>query len=194
MALGGVAQLVDHFQSGVHGCIIADGVLGAGDIVVDGAGQTDHRDAAVCQLAGTTVGTVAADDDQCINAQFAALGRALILTFLGLELQAAGRVKDRAAGLNDVGDTAQIHFKAFAVQQTIVAALNADHPIALVQTCTHHRTNCGIHAGGVAAAGQHTDRFDLLFHKRDSLQLFLHSPWSSVPFYQTPFLCFAHLA
>ncbi len=181
VALGGVAQFVDHFQSGVHRSIVADGVIGACNIIVDGAGQADHRDAAVCQLTGTTVGAVAADDDQRINAEFAALGRTLVLALFGLELQAAGGVQDGAAGLDDVGNTAQVHFKALAVQQAVVAALNADHPISLVQTGTNHSAHCSIHAGGVAAAGQDTNRFDLLFHKRDSLQLFLHSPRSSAP-------------
>ena len=41
MALGGIQQLVDHLQSGVHSGIKTDGVVGAGNIVVDGAGQAD---------------------------------------------------------------------------------------------------------------------------------------------------------
>ena len=80
VALGGVAQLIDHLERGVHRRIIADGVVGAGNIVVDGAGQADHRDAAVCQLTGAAVGAVAADDHQRIDAQLAALGCTLILT------------------------------------------------------------------------------------------------------------------
>ena len=42
VALGGVAQLIDHLERGVHRRIITDGVVGAGNIVVDGAGQADH--------------------------------------------------------------------------------------------------------------------------------------------------------
>ena len=171
VALRSITQLVDHLQCGVHGGVITDGVIGAGNIIVDRTGQTDHRDAAVCKLTSTTVRAVAADDDQSIDSKLTALCSALVLTFLGLELKAAGRIQDRAASLNDVGDAAQVHFKALAIQQTIVAALNADHPITLVQTGTNHSTNCSIHTGGIAAAGQHTNRFDLLFHKRDSLQI-----------------------
>lgn len=36
-------QLVDHFHSGIHGRIIADGVIAAGDIVVDGCPEAPHR-------------------------------------------------------------------------------------------------------------------------------------------------------
>ena len=38
VALGGIAELIDHFQCGVHSRIVTDGVIGAGNIVVDGAG------------------------------------------------------------------------------------------------------------------------------------------------------------
>ena len=85
----------------------------------------------MCQLTGAAVGAVAADDHQRVNAQLTALCSALILTLLGLELQAAGRIQDGATGRDDIGNAAQVHFKALAVQQAIVAALNADHTEAL---------------------------------------------------------------
>ena len=186
VALGGVAQLVDHFQSGVHGCIIADGVLGAGNVVVDGAGQADHRNAAVCQLACAAVRTIAANDDQCVNAQLTTLGSTAVLAFLGLELQAAGSVQNSTAGRNDVRDAAQVHFKAFAVQQAVVTTLNADHAVTFVQAGTDHSAHGSIHARSIAAACEHANRFDLLFHTRDSLQFvssFTHEP---APFFITP--------
>ena len=176
MALGGVAQLVDHLQSSVHSGIVTDGVVGAGNIVVDGAGQADHRDAAVCQLTGAAVRTVAADDHQRVNAQLTALGCALILALFGLELKAACGVEDGAAGRDDVRNTAQVHFEALAVQQTVIAALDADHAEALVQAGTDHGTDSCVHAGGVAAAGENTDRLDLLFHREIPSNLFLHIP------------------
>ena len=176
MALGGVAQLVDHLQSSVHSGIVTDGVVGAGNIVVDGAGQADHRDAAVCQLTGAAVRTVAADDHQRVNAQLTALGCAFILALFGLELKAACGVEDGAAGRDDVRDTAQVHFEALAVQQTVIAALDADHAEALVQAGTDHGTDSCVHAGGVAAAGENTDRLDLLFHREIPSNLFLHIP------------------
>ena len=181
MALGSVAQFVDHFQRSVHRGIVADGVLGTGDIVINGAGQADHGNTAVCQCAGTTVGTVTANDDQCINAQLTALLSALILTFLGLELQAACRIQNGAASRDDVRNAAQVHFKALAVQQAIVAALNADHTEALVQACTDNGANCSIHTRSVAAAGQHTNRFDLLFHGKIPSNCFVIYLWSTYP-------------
>ena len=47
MALGGVAQLIDGLDSGIHSRIVADGVFAAGDVVIDGAGQADAGNALV---------------------------------------------------------------------------------------------------------------------------------------------------
>ena len=137
----------------------------------------------MCQLACAAVRTIAANDDQCVNAQLTTLGSTAVLAFLGLELQAAGSVQNGTAGRNDVRDAAQVHFKALAVQQAVVAALNADHTITLVQAGTNHGAHSSVHARRIAAACQHADRFDLLFHTRDSLQFvstFTHEP---VPFF-----------
>ena len=181
MALGGIAQLVDHLQCGIHSGIVTDGIIGAGNVVVDGAGQADHRDAAVCHLTGTTVRAVTTNDDQSIDAELTALCSALILTLFGLELQAAGRIQDGATGRDDIGNAAQVHFKALAIQQAIVAALNADHTEALVQACTDNGANCSIHTRSVAAAGQHTNRFDLLFHGKIPSNCFVIYLWSTYP-------------
>ena len=173
MALGGIAQLVDHLQSGVHSGIVTDGVVGAGNIVVDGAGQADHRDAAVCQLTGTTVRAVTTNDDQSIDAELTALCSALILTLFSLELQAAGSIQDGTTCRDDVRDTAQVHLKALAVQQAVVATLNADHTETLVQAGTNHGANRGVHARSVTATGQNANRLDLLFHREIPSNLFL---------------------
>ena len=66
--------------------------------------------------------------------------------------------------------------KIVAVQQTVIAALDADHAEALVQAGTDHGTDSCVHAGGIAAAGENTDRLDLLFHREIPSNLFLHIP------------------
>ncbi len=64
MALGGVAQLIDGLDSGIHSRIVADGVFAAGDVVIDGAGQADAGNALVSQRTGAHEGAVTADDVQ----------------------------------------------------------------------------------------------------------------------------------
>ena len=43
-----------------------------------------------------------------------------------------------SASRDDVRNAAQVHFKALAVQQAVIAALNADHTEALMQAGAYH--------------------------------------------------------
>ena len=139
-------------------------VLAAGDVVVDGAGDADAGDALVGQRAGAHKRTVAADDDQRVDAELLAAGQTFGLAFVGLELKAARGVKDGAAAVDDLRNAAHVHLVHFAVDQAVVAALDAHHPVAFGDAGAHDGAHGGVHAGGVAAAGQHADGLDLLGH------------------------------
>ena len=67
--------------------------------------------------------------------------------------------------MDDLRHAADVHLVAFAVDQAIITALNAHHAVALGDACADNGAYRCIHAGGVAAAGQYTDRFDFLSHK-----------------------------
>ena len=165
VALGGVAQFIDSLDSSVHGCVVTDGVFTAGNVGIDGAGQADAGDALVGQRTGTHEGAVAANDNQCVDAQFFAAGKALGLAFLGLELQAACRIEDRAAAVDDLRYAADVHFVNFAIDQAVVATLDTHHAVTFADASANDCANGGIHAGGVTAAGQNTDGFNFLSHK-----------------------------
>ena len=165
MALGGVAQLIDGLDSGIHSRIVADGVFAAGDVVIDGAGQADAGNALVGQRTSAHEGAVAADDDQCVDAQLLAAGKTLGLAFLRLELQAARGIQNRTAAVDDLRYAADVHFINFAVDQAVVTTLDAHHAVALADACTNNGTHSSVHARCVTAAGEHTDRFDFLSHK-----------------------------
>src|SRR5690606_6440635 len=64
----GVAQPVDGFHRHVQGGIKADGELGAGNVVVDGAGNADAGKAHFGQAHGAHVGAVAANHHQGVDA------------------------------------------------------------------------------------------------------------------------------
>ena len=157
VALGGVAQFIDSLDSSVHGCVVTDGVFTAGNVVIDGAGQADAGDALVGQRTGTHEGAVTANDDQCVDAQFFAAGKALGLAFLGLELQAACRIEDRAAAVDDLRYAADVHFVNFAIDQAVVATLDTHHAVTFADASANDCANGGIHAGGVSSAGQDAD-------------------------------------
>ena len=179
--VGAMNQAFFTLSLGIGSMAIFGSYIGKGRALLGESLNVILLDTFVAVVAGLIIFPACTTYNEQVNAELAALGSTLVLALFGLELQAAGGVQDGAAGLDDVGNTAQVHFKALAVQQAVVAALNADHPKSLVQAGTNHSAHCSIHAGSVAAAGQDTNRFDLLFHKRDSLHLFLHSPRSSAP-------------
>ena len=165
MALGGVTQLINGLNSGIHSRVVADGILTAGNIIVNGAGQADAGNSLICQRTGAHEGAVTANDDQCVNAQLLAAGKALCLTFLRFEFKAARRVQDRAAAVDDLGHAAHIHLIHFAVDQAVITTLDTHHAVSLADACTDNRTHCSVHAGCVTATGENTDRFDFLSHK-----------------------------
>lgn len=68
MRRGGIAQAVDRFHHGFQRGEVTDGVVGTGDIVIDGARQTDAREAFFRQAFGAHVGTVATDHHQRVDA------------------------------------------------------------------------------------------------------------------------------
>ena len=165
MALGGITQFINGLYRGIHGCIIANGILAAGNIVINGAGNANAGNALVRQCAGAHERTVAADDHEGINAKFLTACKAFGLAFLGFELQAAGSIQNRTAAVDDLRHAADVHLVAFAVDQAVITALNAHHAVALGDACADNGAYRCIHAGGVAAAGQYTDGFDFLSHK-----------------------------
>ena len=167
MGLGGVPQLVHHFHHGVDGGVVADGLVAAGNVVVDGARQPDAGDAMGGQIPGALEGAVAADDYHAFNAVLVAVVHGFLHTFLGAEFGAAGGIQDGAASMDGIGYAAQIHGNQFAFNQTIIAPHHAEHFHPLMETGTHDGAHGGVHARGIAAAGQHSN----LFHVASLLQL-----------------------
>ena len=165
MALGGITQFINGLYRGIHGCIIANGILAAGNIIINGAGNAHAGNAQIGQRTRTHKGTVAADDDQRVDAQLLAAGNALRLTFCRLELKAAGGIQNRAAAVDDLRHAAHVHLVNFAVDQTVVTALDAHHAVALADTGANNGSDGCVHA----AAGQNTDRFDFFSHKKSLL-------------------------
>ena len=159
VGLGRVTDHVDHLHDGVHRGVEADGEVGTGDVVVDGAGDADTVDAFAGQGLGTAEGAVTADDDDAFDAETVAHVGRLLLTAVGHELHAAGRSENGTAALDDVGYAAQIHLRDITGHQAFIAVVDADHTHIVLEAGTDDGTDCCIHARGVAAAGENTDRF-----------------------------------
>ena len=161
VGLGRVSNHVDHLHDGVHRGVEADGEVGTGDVVVDGAGDADTVDAFAGQGLGTAEGTVTADDDDAFDAETVAHVGRLLLTAVGHELHAAGRSENGTTALYDVGYAAQVHLRDITGHQAFIAIVDADDAHIVFKAGTDDGTDSCIHARGVAAAGKDADRFHM---------------------------------
>ena len=67
MRLHRVAQAVDGLDSGIGGRVIADGIVGADNVVVNRSRNTDDRNALFCKLYQPAERAVAADGDNAVQ-------------------------------------------------------------------------------------------------------------------------------
>ena len=155
VGLHGVAQGVDGPQHVVDGGIEADGGVGVGEIVVDGAGHADDTEVGERRQVGRAVErAVAADDDKAVDLVSVQHGGGLQHSLFGGEFLTAGGLQDRAAGLDDVGDGTPVHLENIIFIDALISSADAQHLRALREGTAHHGAHAGIHAGGVAPAGQ----------------------------------------
>ena len=165
MAFGRVAERVQGLDGGVDRGGETDGVVGAHQVVVDGAGTAD--DAAVPsprQGHRAVEGAVAADGDQGVDAVFFQHVGRLLQSGFGAKLLAAAAVQQSAAELGEVGDGAEaqqglasrVDVEVF-VEQPLISAADADHFVLGRDGAADHRSKTGIHPRGVAAAAKNAD-------------------------------------
>ena len=142
----------------------------APDVVVDGLGHADHRDAHQVELMRDLQRAVAADDDQRVQLHlregldhaFGVVGMAPPVGDGIFERVAAiGRAEDGAAQPQDAGDVpGRQQPRARRVEQSVKAVLEPDDLDSGVERRLDHRTNDRVEAGRVAAAGQDSDSRD----------------------------------
>ena len=157
MAVAGIPELVDGLDGRVAGSVKADGVLGAAHVVVDGGGDAHHPDALVGQLQSAAEGTVAPDGHDPVDTQVFAHPGGLLHALGSAELVAAGGVKDGAALTADTAHVPVLEFEYVAVDQSGVAPPDTNAGDVGRSGGPYDGADGGIHARGVAAAGENAD-------------------------------------
>jgi len=160
MGLHGVPQFVDALDGGVGGSVETDAVIGAADVIVNSTGNADHIDSVFAERPGAPEGAVAADGDDAVKAQELAGGRRPLLTLLRHEFLASGGIQNGAAPVDGMGNAFLIQPDNVAGDQTVPAPADTEALYTVVDGGTNHRTDTGVHTGGVAAAGKYADSFD----------------------------------
>ena len=109
------------------------------------------------QLQQTAERAIAAHSDNAFQPQQLTGRNRLLLAFLRREFVAARRIENGAAPIDSVGHALFIQAHDVAGDQTVPASANAVALQAMIQRGTYNCADAGVHAGGIAAAGQHTD-------------------------------------
>jgi hypothetical protein len=155
VGIGRVADLVDHLHDAVDGGVVADGEIGADEVVVDGAGQADEgdveffvEDLAACECAIATYG------NDGINAVLLQIGKGLLAAFFGEEILAAGGFENGASALHDAADIVGLQFAEFVLYHALKTTDDAEDTDVVALGGAHHGTDAGVHAGRVAPTGE----------------------------------------
>ena len=169
VGVGGVTDLVHAFHDGIEGAVVADGGVCAVEVVVDGAGQSDDGEVELhTEVPGTGERAVAADDYEGVDFLSLAGLISFLHTFEGHELLASGSLQYSTASRDDAADILGGEGFHFALDESVVATVDAFDVKIVVDACARHGADSCVHTWRVAARGQNTNCLNPV-HSRFSL-------------------------
>ncbi|GDY42122.1 hypothetical protein SANT12839_030040 [Streptomyces antimycoticus] len=159
MRFGGGVEPVDGLGGDVDGGVEAEGVVGGGQVVVDGLGDADAADPVVVgEPGGDAEGVLAADRDQRVDLL---LDQGLLDppdAVLALEGVGAGGAEDGAAARQDAAHRADVEGNGVVLERASPAVPEADEVIAVfLYALAHDGADDRVEPGAVTATGQHSD-------------------------------------
>ena len=164
VGFAGVAEPVHHLHDCIHRGVEADGIVGRGDVVVDGAGNADGRDPVVGKVCRAAERAVAAAGNDAVDVIFFAGSDGLRHALRRFEFKAAVGIKNGAASCDDVAKVGRGGKKLhIVVNESLVSLINAVNLDAAGERGSRRGADDGIHAGRVAAGGQDADSSEI-FH------------------------------
>ena len=134
---------------------MAYGFVSAVHIIINGAGKCHRGHTEGRKLFRSLDGTVAADDDESLDAPIPEDFYGFFLVFLFKERLAPGGLQDRAAPEDNAADGRGLHGHHVIVQETGVAPVYAINFLSPVQGRPHDAPEGRIHARRIAAACQY---------------------------------------
>ena len=150
---------VNHFHSRVHCGIITYCVITASNIIVNRSGNTHTRDASERKVTSAAERTVSAYNNYALHIMLFAYFNCLFHTFFGLEFWTSCRIKNCTASVNNIRNTAKIHFIHITMHKTVPASSDSHYTEAVFTTRSYNGSDCGIHARSISAACQYANRF-----------------------------------
>lgn len=157
--LGGRVQAVDRLRRDADRRVEAEGVVGGGQVVVDGLRNTDDMDAVlVVQARGHAQGVLAADRDERLDLL---LGEVLLDApdaVLLLERIRPRGAEDGAATGQDAAYGGDVEPDGVVLERPAPAVAEADEVVVvLLHALADDAPDDGVESGAVAASGQYSD-------------------------------------
>ena len=162
MGGGSVANAVHAPHDGVERGVVADGVVGAVEVVVDGARKTDNREVEIAgKLACSCERAIATNHHQCVDT--VALNHLVgtLASFDGGKFLASCGFENGATLLNDIRHILGFEFHYIIVDKSFISTVNAFHFKSAENCRAGHGANGGVHAWSIASGSENTDSFDL---------------------------------
>ena len=158
-----IADLVDALHDGVERRIISYGTIRAIEVVVYGTRKTyDWIVEFVGKNASAGQRTVAADNDEGVNAMSTQDIVCQLTAFRCGELLAASCFENGSALLNDIGNILGVKLFYFIGYKPMVATIYTFDFKPIVYGRTSDGAYSGVHTGGIASGGQNSDAFDVV--------------------------------
>ena len=160
VAGGRIAYLVDAFHDGVERGVVADGRVGAAQVVVDRGGDSDAGQVVLLSKNACAMNrTVATDNDEGIDLLALQVLVCLAPTFFAEEVLAGRRLQDGAALLDDVADVLRLAVHNFAVDESLVPTAYSLDIQAVVDSRACDGANGAVHARSVVSRRHQCNRF-----------------------------------
>ena len=121
----GIAQTVDRFNNGTQCSKEADSVVSTFDVVVDGARQTDAREAHFGQTFCTHVGAVTTDNHQRVQATLLHVFDSHSADVFFAEFREASGAQEGAAAVDHVGNAVTVELNHTVFVQAEVTVIDS---------------------------------------------------------------------
>ncbi len=169
---GGRVETIERFGDDADGCIEANAVLRAGEIVVERLWHAHDRGTALSQPIRDSLGAVAADRDKSVKILVDS-GEYEVAAALRLVEAVASSPEQRAALANDASKVARGKRGTFKItDETGPTVRDANNLVSVSQRHLADCANSGVQTGRVASGSENTDSHDFSFTRpRTSLRL-----------------------
>ena len=153
----GILEVVNHTQGGVCRCVKTDGVVGCGNVVINGAGNADGGNAELGHIGCTAEGSVTANADECFNALSLAGLNGDHLYFSFFEFGQTAGIQACAANRHSAAHHLTCQGNDIPIDKACVAAHNANDLNAHFGCAVENRFYARVHAGSIAARGENAN-------------------------------------